>query len=278
MINGLVLTKILNAKQLNRFVSCFNSYNDEFDKYKIDATYIVCDDSPSDWKGKVYKILEDSGRKYVVIENDIKTMYGAVLRLIEAVNEKYFLFIMDDVEFLGDGQINSSLEAFEDDDSLVQVKIGGGQILDKTTHKGLKLTVDGDNLKANFDILDKSISKPKDIIFCPTKIGKDIIWITEASEDVLPYEPWLVSHWSGILRSSLFKEINENMIELKAENLKTFEAHHYNINFVFTDELQKVYGKKIGWVNFVDYLFAHGMEDRKKEDGYYDKRKKNCRS
>lgn len=226
-INVLVPLKIRSEKQYLLFKQCVQSYEHLFDKERI--SFKVADDSLSPYASNVKEQFESYGCEIEYIASN--GYVDAVRNLFRVADQKYIFWIFDDVQLLTKKDIISPcIRALEDNQNLIQIKLGGGKCARK-------------NKLQNTALYGAS--------YVQKTYGNDIVWSNKIGADT---ENFIISQWNAVLRTDIFKEINKD--------IKTSFSHwddylmHIKANYMHI-----LKERESGWLNFEDHLHPWGRSD-----------------
>jgi hypothetical protein len=246
MIDGLCLIRITNQNQFESFKKCFNSYHRYLEPHL--GKYIVCDDSIQGWKAQTKTFLDSVGAVYEYINNDTQSqsnhMYLCVSDLIGAVKSKYFVFIVDDVELFPYDVFTPSILALDNNADLLQVKIGGGKILNQLNRVGNK-------------------DYCRSLKWENMEYSDDTIYAHLATGSMMKLEPYHVSVWNTVTRTSIMLDIDKRVRGFKGgRRSMTFHDYRENICQHHPDRMSMLADYKLGWLNLKDYLYPYGRDDK----------------
>jgi len=216
--------KITTKKQFDIFVRCLSTYKNIIQNENTE--FLVVNESTDNFRNMVEDEIK-SIKKNVIFLN-VNGMVNSVKELIKKSKNKYIMFFLDDVELLFEPNtcINDCISVMDEDDSIDQIKIGGGKV-----HSSNEKQID----------VFKTTHQP-------VKINNNIVWLNESSKEEPAY---LISQWNSIMRSKLLK----SLVKKLNTNFNNWDA--------FTVQCSKIYNKKsketkIGWLNLSPGLYAWG--------------------
>jgi hypothetical protein len=269
-INALLPLKITNHQQFISFKRCFMSYYNNVGHH--DISYILCDDSIPLFRDEIQKFLNGLRLKYEYVRSEDCSFYEVVSKLIQAVSGDYFFFIIDDVELLDKDFVAPAIEAMERDNNLSHIKIGGGYILegDHNTNATYVKRINNDTVELEYNINQR---KTNPIYFNRMKVKDNSVWVTSYinsdEQDIRKYEPFVLGYWNDIMRADYFKDIDIKVSKMRKKD-PTFHYYAENSSKSFKKELKD---RKVGYLNFANYLYAWGRWDYD-----IDHYKNNCRN
>lgn len=235
---------------------CIESYYNCIDERPL---HLIKDDSAPNHKEDVKNKLDELNANYRFInDGEYTNMFDAVVTLIENVNTKYFTFIIDDVITTKSYDFfTPAIQAMEQNEDLIQVKFGGGQLSEGSSNRDLINRINDDELTL----------KINNVKYNRIKLEKGSVWVTSLDHSNI-INDFPLSYYNCIMRTDVFKYIHKKIIENRGQFPdNTWSDYLAYINYTqgindrvrtnnWPQEFRFLNEKLTGWVNMASYIYA----------------------
>ena len=247
----------IKGDKINYYKKCIKSFYDSIEEpYPL---HIIKDDSSQETHEEVKKLMKEINPNHIFLDRKNKTNgFTSVSELIDYVETKYFLFLIDDaIMTVKENIIEPIVEHMDKDEKTIQVKIGGGLLCNGTgkTNK--------DNIIKHKDNT-VSLYSNKEVKYKPYVYGDNIVWVMDLkSKNTLGEMP--ISFWNCVHRTEIFKKIND-IIKNKKGPKKYWSHYQAFVNYTggrnniikkngWPKDFEFLDNYKSGWLNMCCYLY-----------------------
>lgn len=248
---------------METFKKSLKSLYDILDKNNLGRPlHLIRDDSSMNNKMEVIRSLEDVNANYKLIDGR-KGAFFSVGELIRNVKTPYFMFILDDVEFITTKDILSPIiEALDKDKDVIQIKYGGGFLTDSVINntKTVKF-VENNNISPYLN----------DQIYIKNKIDEtNTSWVTSLQSDKI-VGVFPLSYWNCLMRTDFFQKVDTKIESIFTESRphKSWSDYcaytNYSINLSpqisndgWPEGFDFINNYKTAYLNFASYIYPHG--------------------
>ena len=248
---------------LDTFKKSLKSFYDILDKNNLGRPlHLIRDDSSTENKMEVIKSLEEVNANYKLIDGR-KGAFFSVGELIRNVKTPYFMFILDDVEFITTKDIlTPMIESLDKDEDIIQILFGGGFLTDSR---------ESNNQTINFTGEDTVTPYLNNQIYTRNKIDDhNTSWVTSLESDkIMGVFP--LSYWNCLMQTNFFQKIDDKIESMFTESRPhsswsdycAYTNYSVNISPLIANEgwpkgFEFINEYKTAYLNFASYIYPHG--------------------